>query len=123
MPYNSVTNALALTLWLVGRASGNDSNATGSSVILGPVERRAAVLFVTDGTDGNVVFREFDVALPLAARLDAVSVNEVPENYRVESVTILLLQEVKGETDADAFRQLQEALHECTSGRDVKAVA
>ncbi|MBI4493791.1 MAG: hypothetical protein HY690_13445 [Chloroflexi bacterium] len=81
-------------------------------VLFGPLAKPTTVFYVAEGPGGQVFFREFEFARPLAVALDMVTVEDLPDPYRSSgaAASILPVQEVTAETAAEAHKRMTDVL-------------
>lgn len=85
-------------------------------VLFGPAERPTEVLYLLEEPDGQVFFRMPDFSWPLDARLDEVTVDDLPAPYhgreheRTFPVLILPPQVAAGEDQHEAFERMLAVL-------------
>lgn len=81
-------------------------------VVFGPPDRPTTAHFLLESSDGQVCFRDPEIAWPLDVALDAASVQDLPEPYRREEAeaTLLPIQTASGQTGNEAFDRMLAAL-------------
>ena len=92
-------------------------------IVFGPLEDPDFAFFLGENPDGKVYLREMETAVFLRTTLEETTLEDLPEQYRIEGVTILPVQEVSGSSPGDAYNRLFDVMYAVSHGAGVRMLA